>query len=293
MAKDNSKNCNNDEAKGFSGLSSLVSDVDDDINNKKPPDFKKNTDHIKNKPANTNRPKTNIFVSKENKNSKSKTASPTPQNPSSNNWIWIVLVIIVVIVIANSDNKTTSKPRYTDTSGNKYTSSTPKRPVEKKPSVGRNQVLNASNIRYCLAEKIRLDSAESVIDNYSKYDVNRFNSMISDYNSRCGEYRYRSGVLSRAKRDIKPYRSQYWAEGKLRFQKITPKPKAKINSTVLEIQKALNKLGYKAGAADGYMGKKTRSAIKAYQKDSNIKQDGLATKKILSNLKLDLLIKNM
>jgi len=293
---------NSKKPKGFSGLSSLVSDIDD---------IKKMKPVVNNKPdsgsSKTNSPNKNTSQSTRPIETKHQTSQNTkkihpnnPDNSSSYSWIWIVLVVIVGIIIANSDNKTSSKTRYTDTYSQdtntykKPPTSVPKRPTESKPSIGRNQVLNTSKIRYCLAEKIRLDGAESAINNYSQYDVNRFNSMVSDYNSRCGEFRYRSGALGRAERDIKPFRSHYLNEGKKRFVKINnKKPKSKPNPTVRSIQESLNKLGYSAGPADGYMGKKTRTAIIAYQSNSNIVQTGIASKNLLTSLELDLLIKKM
>lgn len=299
----NEDNNNSEKQKGFSGLSSLVSNIDEDI--------AKKISEVK--PENTSHTKTSITTQKNTQSTRSENnnsqTSQSPQNnysnnasnPSSKNWIWIVLVIIIVIVIANSDNKPTSNTKYTESSSkesNKYrnpTKPTPKYPIEKKPPIGRNQVLTSSNIRYCLAEKIRLDGAESVINNYSQYDVNRFNSMVNAYNSRCGEFRYRSSALGIAERDINPFRNHYWTEGKRRFVSINSntKPKAKPNPTILAVQRALNKLGYNAGPADGYMGKNTRSAILAYQSDSKISHDGIASNKLLTILELDLLINKM
>ncbi|MGI6634169.1 MAG: peptidoglycan-binding protein [Christensenellales bacterium] len=46
--------------------------------------------------------------------------------------------------------------------------------------------------------------------------------------------------------------------------------------TVKVLQDALNILGYKAGTVDGIFGKNTFSALKAFQKDHNLKVDGIA-----------------
>src|SRR3546814_18190061 len=62
-----------------------------------------------------------------------------------------------------------------------------------------------------------MDSAKSAINNYSDYDVDRFNAMVADYNSRCGSFRYRSGALTSARRDIEPYRRQLQSDGRSRF----------------------------------------------------------------------------
>jgi TPR repeat protein len=56
-------------------------------------------------------------------------------------------------------------------------------------------------------------------------------------------------------------------------------------SYVKEIQKRLIKKGYNPGTADGIYGKKTRIAIKAFQKKMGMRQDGLATDKVLMALK--------
>lgn len=60
---------------------------------------------------------------------------------------------------------------------------------------------------------------------------------------------------------------------------------AQASSTVMEVQRELNQLGYNAGPADGLMGARTRSAIQAYQRDSNLRVDGQATASLLSHLR--------
>lgn len=56
-------------------------------------------------------------------------------------------------------------------------------------------------------------------------------------------------------------------------------------SSVTDVQARLNDLGYDAGPADGQMGPRTRSAIRAYQKDAGIKVDGVPSKQLLSHLR--------
>ncbi|WP_254276706.1 peptidoglycan-binding protein [Halomonas sp. 3H] len=54
---------------------------------------------------------------------------------------------------------------------------------------------------------------------------------------------------------------------------------------VAEIQRELNRLGYDAGPVDGAMGRRTRNAIREYQADSGISQDGHATADLLQRLR--------
>src|SRR5690606_32609529 len=129
----------------------------------------------------------------------------------------------------------------------------PSRLQEAKPPVGQNMVFSTAQIRYCLAEDIRMDGAKSALNSYSDYDVDRFNGMVADYNSRCGSFRYRSGALESARRDVEPYRSQLRAEGRTRFARpsadtpSTPAPSPPApDATVQAIQSKLNELGYSA-----------------------------------------------
>ena len=102
----------------------------------------------------------------------------------------------------------------------------PLHPVESKPPVGQNLVLSREQIRYCLAEDIRLDATKSAVNNYVDADVDRFNAMVADYNSRCSSFRYHTNNrgrndLNSAQRDIEPYRIQLQSEGRSRFARST------------------------------------------------------------------------
>ncbi|PID83440.1 hypothetical protein CSB11_01460 [Candidatus Campbellbacteria bacterium] len=49
---------------------------------------------------------------------------------------------------------------------------------------------------------------------------------------------------------------------------------SKDKKAIKQLQKYLNKKGYKAGYADGIFGNKTKNALKDFQKDNNLKVDG-------------------
>lgn len=57
------------------------------------------------------------------------------------------------------------------------------------------------------------------------------------------------------------------------------------SSTVLELQRELNRLGFDAGPVDGLMGARTRSAIQAYQRDNQLLVDGQPTSSLLSHVR--------
>ncbi len=317
-----------DTGTGFAGLSSMVSDVDDVVVST-PKQSQKATPE----PAS----KQSAEKSQQAKQTQTRPASQTYQEPaqpsggsSAGKWLLGIAVVIGLIWLANqSDNNRPSKPTYYP--GAPSTSrapagqpaiaqpQAPSRPSESKPSVGRNKVLSTAQIRYCLAEKIRLDAAETVLNNYSDSDVDRFNGYVNDYNSRCGEFRYRQGALERARRDVNPYRSQLQVEGRSKFISIPPpsststptptptpttsweltpdtkrvpalapapastsKPsRLTPDATVQAVQRRLNELGYNAGPADGIFGKKTRAAIQAFQTENGMNSDGKASKELL------------
>ena len=304
-----------DAGKGFAGLSSMVSDVDDVV---------VSTPKQSQKATSEPTSKQSAEKSQQAKQTQTRPASQTYQEPaqpsggsSAGKWLLGIAVVIGLIWIANqSDNNRPSKPTYYP--GTPSTSRAPagqpaiaqpqasSRPSESKPSVGRNNVLSTAQIRYCLAEKIRLDAAETVLNNYSDSDVDRFNGYVNDYNSRCGEFRYRQGSLESARRDVDPYRSQLQAEGRGRFvsvpssttrapasatsRALTPNtdrvPASKTtrptpDSTVLAVQRRLNELGYNSGTPDGLFGKKTRAAIQAFQRDNGITADGVVSQELL------------
>lgn len=58
-------------------------------------------------------------------------------------------------------------------------------------------------------------------------------------------------------------------------------------SDVKKVQKKLNELGYDCGSPDGVMGKKTRKALKEYQKDFDLKVDGIIGKEVKESLGID------
>lgn len=74
--------------------------------------------------------------------------------------------------------------------------------TESKPPVGRDLKFNGAQIRYCIAQNIRAETIEGYVDKYSAHEVQKFNELITDYNNRCGAYRYREGAQRTAQRQV-------------------------------------------------------------------------------------------
>jgi hypothetical protein len=87
------------------------------------------------------------------------------------------------------------------------------------PPVGSSLTLSRDQIRYCLSEDIRLEAARAAVDSYSQFDVSRFNSMITDYNNRCSNFRYRQGSLESVRVEVEANRYQLQTAGAARFSK--------------------------------------------------------------------------
>lgn len=274
------------EAKGFAGLSDLVPDIDATpppvarsepgvVAGGMPPPTKAASSPPPVKPPNQNRPRP--------------VAPPPSSDSSAGKWVLgIALVFGVLWLIGQADKKPSSRSAGTPGAATQA----PTRPEESKPPIGQDLVFSTAQIRYCLAEDIRMDAAKSVLNNYSDADVDQFNAMVSDYNSRCGSFRYRSGALESARRDIEPYRSQLQTEGRSRFARSLPSTSLPASApsrpapdaTVLAIQQKLNELGYDAGTVDGLMGRGTRSAILAFQRANRLPQTGVASADLLLKL---------
>ncbi len=283
------------EGKGFAGLSSLVSDVDTT-----PPPAAKVEPAAAAPGAGRPAPQPGQPQPSQ-RQTYQEPAQPPSSGSSGGKWVLgIAAVIGVLWLIGQSDKNTTSPtPAYSppaQTATPIYSPppaepQAPSRPQETMPPAGQNQVLSTAQIRYCLAEDIRMDGAKSAINNYIESDVDRFNAMVADYNSRCGNFRYRSGTLESARRDIEPYRRQFQSEGRSRFARPStgslsaPAPaRPALDATVQAAQRKLNELGYNAGTPDGLMGRGTRSAIIAFQQASGLAATGIADQTLLLQL---------
>ena len=66
---------------------------------------------------------------------------------------------------------------------------------EEKPSPGVEHVLSYPQLRYCVAEDIRINAMKPMINEYETVEVADFNRYVSDFNSRCGSFKYRNGSL--------------------------------------------------------------------------------------------------
>ncbi len=89
---------------------------------------------------------------------------------------------------------------------------------ESVPAAGRGRILTSSEIRYCTAEQVRLQGADRVIDTTLQSNIARYNTMIDDYNNRCGDYRYQRSARQRILSEIESRKTELEAAGAARFR---------------------------------------------------------------------------
>jgi len=313
MAGDNDK-----DKKGFSGLSDLASEVggiDEPIKPEPKAEAKPST------PKQTPQPQREAAPSEPVRKT---TSSPQPIETvssgksgggSGGKWILGIIGVVFVIWLINNLGQTNKKPSYTPPSSSQSYSYPPSTPAPRvqtpssnqstglqytKPSVGTNNVLSVPEICWCIREGIRIEAMRDVID--TNEGIDEFNRIVNDYNSRCGNYRYRQGSQSRAERDVEPYRSQIVAEAirearqlgrsyQPSYPSVSPststssapeKPNAQFTR---QAQQLLTDLGYDPGPVDGDYGRRTADAVKAFQRDAGITQDGWIDEDLLSTLR--------
>jgi hypothetical protein len=138
-----------------------------------------------------------------------------PPKPG-NNASWLIAggvgLLLLWGVISSNDQSPTSYTKTTPRTPSGATSSISE-PSERIPPATTNAILSEAEIRYCLFQNERLDAAKSIVDQYSEYQVSRFNALVTDYNSRCSKFRYRASTLERVRREIPAHRLELNLEG--------------------------------------------------------------------------------
>lgn len=214
-----------DERKGFAGFEAMVSNIDEEL-----ADIRKASAARPAQPSARNvapAPTAATAPSKPDQPQQQRTIYSPPDKKSGGAakvWGWII-GIVVLIAIVNAANKspqpstayTPSSPSYSppapSTSGSSYVAPV-SNSLEQVPAVGTGRAFSNNEIRYCLSEDIRIESMRSTVNNYASYEVDQFNAVVSDYNSRCSNFRYRKGTLESVRSEVELNRLSLSAEGR-------------------------------------------------------------------------------
>jgi len=206
---------------GFAGLGSMASDVDAVI---------RQAEHSANKRSSVRSAGSSPPPSQRESSERSPaqetfySGSPKPTGTSSaKKWLLGLGAAAGAIWLLSSLNDHPSQRRPPEAATRPSPEITIPRPdvqaslTEERPPFGSDQVLGPAQLRYCLAEEIRLEAARRALNSYVEWQVNRFNAMVDDYNGRCSRFRYRRGALESARAEVERYRVRLQAEGRSRF----------------------------------------------------------------------------
>ena len=96
---------------------------------------------------------------------------------------------------------------------------------EEVPPIGENNLLSEEQIRYCLAQIIRIEATRPLLNRYRPEQVDYFNHAVADYNSRCGRYRYEGDAHDAAKGLVEENRAQVERDARDAYAKRFPPQK--------------------------------------------------------------------
>lgn len=233
-----------DKERGFSSLSGMVSKVDIPPVPPKPEQRSSPTASPAAAPTPKSAPKpetaaASVPLPRPQSQAAAPYNPPLPPKSQGSVWtpLWIIGGLFLLLWLASlnqSNAPTTSTSARTASSGVSQATTTA-RPIESKPAPGYDQSLSESELRYCLAEDIRLNGEKERVDvverstnHYRQSDVDHFNGVVdaynqraADFNSRCGHYRYYQSVMARVRPDVEGRRSQLLQEGGLRVPQVS------------------------------------------------------------------------
>lgn len=91
-------------------------------------------------------------------------------------------------------------------------------PREAKPPVGEGRLFDLGQIRYCVAQNMRLSVQNKLVRSESTPEVNRYNDLLGDYNLRCRNFKYERGELQRVLAALENDRPQIEAQARVEWQ---------------------------------------------------------------------------
>ena len=87
------------------------------------------------------------------------------------------------------------------------------------PPVGKGNMFSDEQLRYCLAQLVRVDAVRPLLDRYEREEVEHFNALVADFNARCASYRYKGNALDEAKAWLEESRAKIEAAARESYTK--------------------------------------------------------------------------
>ncbi len=262
------RNPDGSDATGFSGLDSMLSDVEETIAavpEAKAPEPQKSKPH---------------FVAQgRTEGATSSTPAPSGGFTTAGKWFVGVVVVGILVAVFGGSGKPKDTPVIYSPSpapapapGPSKWEDIPSKPAPaprapvapsipptEVPPVGTDMVLSAAQMRYCFTEDIRSSAIRPELNGYSSKDVADFNAMVSDYNSRCGSFKYRKGTMEGTRAEVESRRAaieseakRQWARGHAGTKEVPAKPKAVPKKPAIPAHAHLDYLGHDWECNHGY-----------------------------------------
>jgi len=87
---------------------------------------------------------------------------------------------------------------------------TPDKLSYQEPPIGTNNILLIPQIRWCLREKLRIETIRPILN--TNAGIDKFNKIVDNYNLCCASFRYIGGTFEQAKRDVEKDHTQIASE---------------------------------------------------------------------------------
>jgi peptidoglycan hydrolase-like protein with peptidoglycan-binding domain len=182
-------------------------------------------------------------------------------------------------------------------------------PLEEMPAVGSGILFSQNNIRYCRYQKERLKNVGS--DLRGNHEIELFNRLVDDYNSRCANFQYRANDLEIVVAELSGRANALAAEARgivEGWRKPLPLSRTSIASSIgpspigsarsvetpensavsvsqnadllelpnaLLVQKRLADLGYFNGPINGTWGPVSRNSLRSFKSSNGLANDDL------------------
>jgi hypothetical protein len=147
-------------------------------------------------------------------------------------------------------------------------------PSERLPQQqGVGQLLSSEEVRYCVFQGRRLGYLRDQI--VSNDSVQRFNTLLADFNSRCKSFRYEGDALQSANTQADARQDQLKADAASILTSWTGAPATGLidlqtHKGAALVQAKLKALGYYGGNADGAWGPKSAAALSKFRQNSDL-----------------------
>lgn len=146
-------------------------------------------------------------------------------------------------------------------------------PEERIPSPGFDRTLGRNEVRYCIFQGERLDLLRDLVT--ADWQIDRFNEMVSGFNSRCSSFRYQEGVLQAVQAELSERRYELEVEVRHLLESWgANQPQASAADVLIDIgtvsgamlvQSRLKQLGHYPSTVDGIWGPASRAALRNFK----------------------------